>query len=55
MHVEVLLEAWGGGSRWSFNVWRFCLRYPARIGLVLVLLYSLGLFDLIKSLWLSAP
>lgn len=55
MHIEVLREAWGGGSNWSFDVWRFCLRYPARIGLVLVLLYSVGLFDLVKALWLSAP
>jgi NSS family neurotransmitter:Na+ symporter len=53
MHVEVLRESWGGGSRWSFEVWRFCLRYPARIGLVLVLLYSLGLFRLVQYLWLG--
>lgn len=51
MHVEVLREAWGGGNRWSFDVWRFCLRYPARIGLILVLLYSMGLFKLIEHLW----
>jgi neurotransmitter:Na+ symporter, NSS family len=53
MHEDVLREAWGGGSRWSFNVWRFCLRYPARMGLVLLLFYSLGVFKLIKYLWLA--
>ncbi|MGH8561502.1 MAG: sodium-dependent transporter [Nevskiales bacterium] len=54
MHEDVLREAWGGGSRWSFEVWRFCLRYPARIGLVLVLLYSLGFFRLVQYLWLGS-
>lgn len=51
MKIEVLREGWGGGNQWSFDIWRFCLRYPARIGLILVLLYSMGLFKLIDYLW----
>jgi hypothetical protein len=51
MHQDVLEEAWGGGSRKGFLLWQFCLRYPARIGLLLVLLYSMGLFKLLSYLW----
>ncbi|HXG29794.1 MAG TPA: sodium-dependent transporter [Nevskiales bacterium] len=55
MPLDLLREAWGGGSHWSFQVWRFCLRYPARVGLLLVLLYSLGFFRLVEYLWLRTP
>lgn len=34
-----------------FIAWRWLLRYPARIGLILVVLYAVGVFAFIKDFW----
>ena len=49
---ERLASAWSGtGSRRGFVLWSMALRYPARIGLILVLLYSAGVFTLLDQIW----
>lgn len=47
-----LRDAWatGDGGR-SFAVWHWTLRYPARVGLILVLLYSVGVVAFVENLW----
>lgn len=42
---------WGEREQHLHGLWRFALRYPARIGLVIILLYGLGILDLFASLW----
>ena len=42
---------WGERDPWLFSTWFLLLRYPARVGLILVLLYSVGLLDWLASLW----
>lgn len=41
----------GDSQSWAFSLWFGLLRYPARIGLIAVLLYSTGLIDWLASLW----
>ncbi len=49
---ERLAVAWSGSrNRHGFFVWHMALRYPGRIGLILVLLYSAGFFTLLDSIW----
>ena len=47
-----LRDVWsaGDGAR-AFRLWHWVLRYPARIGLILVLLYSVGIFAFMETLW----
>ncbi len=42
---------WGERDSWLFGIWFGLLRYPARIGLILVLLYSAGLLGWLISFW----
>ncbi|TDU31199.1 NSS family neurotransmitter:Na+ symporter [Panacagrimonas perspica] len=48
---ELSLAVWGPRERRLHGAWRFALRYPARLGLVVVLLHGLGLLDWFASLW----
>lgn len=48
---SLLKEAWGSGSERSFAYWFWCLVYPARIGLILVLVYVTGILDFLIRLW----
>jgi NSS family neurotransmitter:Na+ symporter len=52
LHPDRLRAAWSDddGAR-AFAVWRWMLRYPARIGLILVLLYSVDVFSFLENLW----
>lgn len=52
--ISLLKEAWGEGSPRSFQYWYWCLVYPARIGLILVLVYVSGLLDALINLWMPA-
>lgn len=52
---KLLLEAWGEEPSWAYAAWRWCMIYPARIGLILVLLYALGLIDWMLRFWADAP
>lgn len=49
--AELNIAVWGAREKFLFGAWRFALRYPARLGLVVILLYGLGLLDLFASLW----
>jgi NSS family neurotransmitter:Na+ symporter len=44
---------WGERDTWLYSTWFMLLRYPARLGLILVLLYAIGLLDWIAALWSS--
>lgn len=44
-------SVWGPRDRVLHGAWRFALRYPARIGLVVILLHGLGLLDRFAVLW----
>lgn len=47
----LLTEHWSGPPGRDFRLWRWLLRYPSRIGLLLVLLYSVGVFTFVDNLW----
>lgn len=51
MPPALALAAHGERDRWSFGGWLWLLRFPARIGLIAVLAYSIGLVDLMAELW----
>ncbi|HEX4896413.1 MAG TPA: sodium-dependent transporter [Solimonas sp.] len=48
---DLVRQLWGEPDRWLFPTWFGLLRYPARIGLILVLLYAAGLLGWLASLW----
>lgn len=48
---DLSLAVWGPREQRLYGAWRFALRYPARIGLVVVLLHGLGLLDWFAALW----
>lgn len=48
---ELSLAVWGPREQRLHGAWRFALRYPARIGLMVVLLHGLGLLDWFAALW----
>ncbi len=52
--ISLLREAWEDGDERSFQYWFWCLVYPARIGLILVLLYATGLLDMLIRFWTPA-
>lgn len=52
--VSLLKQAWGEGSRHSFQYWYWCLVYPSRVGLILVLLYVTGVLDWLVRFWTPA-
>ncbi|NKF23163.1 sodium-dependent transporter [Solimonas marina] len=51
MPRDLLRHLWGDGRQWLYPVWFSALRYPARLGLIAVLVYSTGLLDWLVSLW----
>lgn len=51
MPRDFVRTLWGERDGWLFGTWFLLLRYPARVGLILVLLYSAGLLDWLLSLW----
>lgn len=51
---DLSLAVWGPREQRLHGPWRFVLRYPARIGLLVVLLHGLGLLDWFASLWSTA-
>lgn len=51
MPRELVRHLWGETRQWLFPVWFELLRYPARLGLIAVLVYSTGLLDWVVSLW----
>lgn len=51
MPPEMSRAAFGERDAWLYGLWRFMLRYPARLCLIVVLVYSAGLLDWLTSLW----
>ena len=48
---DLSLAVWGPREAALHGAWRFALRYPARLGLVVVLLHGLGLLNWFAALW----
>ncbi|HVT35482.1 MAG TPA: sodium-dependent transporter [Nevskiaceae bacterium] len=48
---ELARGVWGERYAAGFRIWSWLLRYPARIGLIAVLLYSMGVLDWLAQLW----
>jgi NSS family neurotransmitter:Na+ symporter len=44
-------EMWGEGAPRAQAVWRWLMRWPVRIGLIVLLPYCLGLVDFFVNLW----
>ncbi len=53
MPRELVASLWGERDRWLYPVWFLALRYPARIGLIIVLLYATGLLEWLVGFWVS--
>ncbi len=51
MPRDLVRILWGERDPWLFKPWFVLLRYPARLGLIAILLYSAGLMDGLASLW----
>jgi neurotransmitter:Na+ symporter, NSS family len=44
-------EMWGEGWPRTHAAWQWLLRFPARIGLIVLLLYTVGVIDFLVHLW----
>lgn len=51
MPRDLVRSLWGDAQSWAYSLWFGLLRYPARIGLIAVVLYSTGLIDWLAKLW----
>lgn len=49
--ASLIAEEWAGTPGRVFGFWRWLLRYPARIGLILVVLYAVGVFSFVAYFW----
>ncbi|MGQ0585827.1 MAG: sodium-dependent transporter [Gammaproteobacteria bacterium] len=48
---ELLGEMWGTSAPRALDAWKWMLRFPARIALIVLLVYTLGLLDLMVEFW----
>ena len=48
---ELLGEMWGTSAPRALQVWKWMLRFPARIALIVLLVYCVGLLDCLVELW----
>jgi NSS family neurotransmitter:Na+ symporter len=48
---ELLGEIWGSSAPDALAVWKWMLRFPARIALIVLLLYCIGALDFLIALW----
>lgn len=48
---DIMRPAWGEHETWLFGIWRLLLAYPARLALIMLLLYALGVFDWMMRFW----
>lgn len=55
MPRDLVAAAWGERDRWLYRVWFYLLRYPARIGLIVILFYASGLLDWLVGFWTEPP
>ena len=49
-----LRRAWADSAPEFYALWYWCMRYPARIGLIIVLLQATGVLEALIGLWLPA-
>jgi neurotransmitter:Na+ symporter, NSS family len=48
---ELLGEMWGTSSPRALAAWKWMLRFPARVALMVLLVYCVGLLDFMVELW----
>lgn len=48
---ELLGEMWGTSAPRALAVWKWMLRFPARVALIVLLLYCVGVIDFLVDLW----
>lgn len=48
---QLLGEMWGTSAPRALAVWKWMLRFPARIALIVLLVYCIGLLDFLVELW----
>lgn len=51
MPRQLTRALWGERDRWLYRMWFLALRFPARIGLIVILLYATGLLDWLVGFW----
>lgn len=51
MPDEIARAIWGERNGWGFHIWIWLMRFPARIGLIGVMIYSTGLLEWLASVW----
>ncbi|MGB1581823.1 MAG: sodium-dependent transporter, partial [Nevskiales bacterium] len=51
---KLLHRAWADSTPEFYRTWYWCMRYPARIGLIIVLLHATGLLEALVGLWWPA-
>ncbi len=51
---ELLRRAWADSTPEFYAPWYWCMRYPVRVGLIIVLLHATGVLDALVGLWLPA-
>lgn len=49
--ADLQRKMWGERHEVSYRVWSWLMRYPARVGLIIVLLYATGILDWLAQLW----
>lgn len=53
MPRDLASAMWGERDRWLYRGWFFALRYPARLSLIVILLYASGLLEWLVGFWTS--
>lgn len=51
---NLLRRAWADTNPEFYPTWYWCMRYPARIGLIIVLLQATGILEALIGLWMPA-
>lgn len=51
---KLLHQAWADSTPEFYRLWYWCMRYPARIGLIIVLLHATGVLEALVGLWVPA-
>jgi neurotransmitter:Na+ symporter, NSS family len=49
--ADLVGEMWGEGNKEGKAVWLWLLRFPVRLGLIVLLLYCVGIIDFLVGLW----
>ena len=49
--TSLMREAWGDSNAQGFRLWIWALRYPVRIGLIILMIDATGLIDYLMAFW----